>query len=143
MSPGRLALAGVLVGMLACGGAQHAGPQATCASAAANMRAEATTPQAGDADAFRHAWFAQAIEAVGAERCVADGWSREVIDCAATARGEAMDACLAKLSPAQLDAVKAAMLARAKAEDLDGPEIDEAGPEHTAPPEPNDFPSDE
>ncbi len=123
----------LLAVMSACGGAQKAsGPHATCAAAAANMRADAASGhRAGDADHARDAWFAQTIETVAAERCAADAWSPEAIDCLATRRGEAFEACLRELTPTQVGAIAEQVRAKFEADAGDPPETDELDPSAT------------
>lgn len=137
--------AGLALALLAaCGGSQKpktaAGP--TCAAAAANVDQQMVA--AGQQAGGDLSPIATIARGVFGERCAADAWSKESIACWAGAKPEGFDACNDQLTPAQRDALEAAMKAGIDAmsdEDkakMMGGAAEEMAPASAAPPTPGD-----
>jgi hypothetical protein len=109
-----LALAFALV-VVGCGGAQtKATSKASCDAAAAN--AEKVITALGEQQGEDMSAMAAAGRATYSERCAADGWSSEVVACAAGAvDSEAIQLCVEKLTPAQHQAMVETFGAKMKA----------------------------
>lgn len=89
--------------LAACGGSQKPKTAAapTCADASANAEAVIAADTAGGAEM---AELAPKVHALVDERCPADGWSAEVIACAAGApTHDALHECIHQLTPEQHD----------------------------------------
>ena len=113
--PAKIAFAVVL--LTACGGSPKPAPSnatvpsATCADAAANNARVITAM--GEAQGQDMSQYAAAGRDVYAERCPADHWSQDVIDCAAAApTADDIIACVERLTPEQHQAMEDAFAAK-------------------------------
>ncbi len=85
--------------------------ESACVVMAANVAAQLKVTAAGQGAETEKmaAQIGPLMEKVTSERCQADAWSAEAVDCMTMADAAGLEACAAKLTPAQTEAVEAAM----------------------------------